>query len=37
MIRSLFKYVDLSVKINSDKVKGYIKVKYSGILIKGLV
>ena len=26
MIKSLFKYVDLSVKINSDKVKGYIKV-----------
>ena len=27
MIKSLFKYVDLSVKINSDKVKSYIKVK----------
>ena len=26
MIKSS-KYVDLSVKINSDKVKGYIKVK----------
>ena len=26
MIKSLFKYVDLSVKINSDKVKGYRKV-----------